>query len=52
MNEYIIRYLKDGEIKSISIIARTPLYAKLIFATSNNAKILTCTKVVKDRVNE
>ena len=50
MNEYIIRYRdKAGEIKSISIFAKTPLDAKSIFAESNKAKVLTCTKAVKQR---
>ena len=52
MNEYIIRYRdKAGELKSVSIFAKTPLDAKSIFAESNSAKVLTCTKAGK-RQNE
>lgn len=48
MNEYIIRFKdKTGEIKSISIIAKTPLDAKSIFAESNKAKVLSCVKAGK-----
>ena len=47
MNEYIIRYQQNGETKSISIFAKTPLDAKSIFAESNKAKVLTCTKAGK-----
>lgn len=48
MNEYIIRYRdKAGELKSVSIFAKTPLDAKSIFAESNKAKVLTCTKAGK-----
>jgi hypothetical protein len=47
MNEYIIRYKQGDEIKSISIIAKTPLDAKSIFTESNKAKVLSCTKAGK-----
>jgi len=49
MNEYIIRYKQGDETKSISIIAKTPIDAKSIFASSNKAEILACTKVVRQR---
>jgi hypothetical protein len=48
VSEYIIRFRdKTGEIKSISIIAKTPLDAKSIFAESNKAKVLSCVKAGK-----
>lgn len=49
VKEYIIRYEKDGGVAFVSIFAKTPRDAQLIFQSSNSARVLSVVKKIEEK---